>query len=87
MATLAPHQPADLAPMHWTEGNPSDDQLAHIPGEAGWPIIGNTFRMLADPHGMAKSMVEKYGRVCASATSSRVMICSDVKVTSVPMTA
>lgn len=63
MATLAPHQPADLAPTHWTEGNPSDDQLAHIPGEAGWPIIGNTFRMLADPHGMAKSMVEKYGRV------------------------
>ena len=63
MATLASHQPADLAPTHWTEGNPSDDQLAHIPGEAGWPIIGNTFRMLADPHGMAKSMVEKYGRV------------------------
>ncbi|MBL45460.1 cytochrome P450 [Erythrobacter sp. SN021] len=63
MATLASHQPADLAPTHWTEGNPSDDELAHIPGEAGWPIIGNTFRMLADPHGMAKSMVEKYGRV------------------------
>ena len=63
MATLAPHQPADLAPMHWTEGNPSDDQLAHIPGEAGWPLVGNTFKMLADPHGMAKSMVEKYGRV------------------------
>ncbi|AXK43367.1 cytochrome P450 [Erythrobacter aureus] len=63
MATLASHQPADLAPTHWTEGNPSDDELAHIPGEAGWPIIGNTFRMLADPHGMAKSMVDKYGRV------------------------
>ena len=63
MATLASHQPADLAPMHWTEGNPSDDELAHIPGEAGWPLVGNTFKMLADPHGMAKSMVEKYGRV------------------------
>ncbi|WP_417320987.1 cytochrome P450 [Erythrobacter aureus] len=63
MATLASHQPADLAPTHWTEGNPRDDELAHIPGEAGWPIIGNTFRMLADPHGMAKSMVEKHGRV------------------------
>ena len=63
MATLASHQPADLAPTHWTEGNPSDDELAHIPGEAGWPLVGNTFKMLADPHGMAKSMVEKYGRV------------------------
>ena len=63
MATLASHQPADLAPTHWTEGNPGDDELAHIPGEAGWPLVGNTFKMLADPHGMAKSMVEKYGRV------------------------
>jgi cytochrome P450 len=63
MATLAPHQPAEAVPSHWTEGNPDPDELAHIPGEAGWPIVGNTFKMLADPHGMAKKMVAKYGKV------------------------
>ncbi len=60
MATLAAHQ---TAPTHWTQGNPGEDALAHIPGEKGWPIVGNTFRMLADPHGMARAMVAKYGRV------------------------
>ncbi len=63
MATLAAHQSVATAPSHWTEGNPSDDALAHIPGEKGWPIVGNTFKMLADPHGMAKALVAKYGRV------------------------
>ncbi|KWV93658.1 cytochrome P450 [Erythrobacter sp. AP23] len=63
MATLAPHQPAEAIPSHWTEGNPDEDSLAHIPGEKGWPLVGNTFKMLADPHGMARRMVEKYGRV------------------------
>ena len=63
MATLAPHQPVEATPAHWTEGNPAPDALAHIPGEGGWPIVGNTFKMLADPHGMAKKMVAKYGKV------------------------
>ncbi|WP_370190784.1 cytochrome P450 [Qipengyuania sp.] len=63
MATLAAHQPTEAAPTHWTEGNPDAHALAHIPGEKGWPLVGNTFRMLADPHGMAKAMVEKYGKV------------------------
>jgi cytochrome P450 len=63
MATLAPHQSAETAPSHWQEGNPGDDALAHIPGEGGWPIVGNTFKMLADPHGQTRRMVEKYGRV------------------------
>ena len=39
----------DFVPKHWSEKLP-DDALDHIPGEAGWPIVGNTFRMLADPH-------------------------------------
>ncbi|MBX7500717.1 cytochrome P450 [Qipengyuania sp. YG27] len=63
MATLAAHQPTETLPTHWTEGNPDADALAHIPGEKGWPLVGNTFRMLADPHGMARAMVEKYGKV------------------------
>ncbi|WP_128891795.1 cytochrome P450 [Erythrobacter sp. HKB08] len=66
MATLAPHHPAETAPTHWTEGNPSDDALAHIPGEGGWPLVGNTFKMLADPHAFTRRMVETYGRVYKS---------------------
>ena len=70
MATLAP-KPAEAkakpTPLkqnpfpHWNEGNPQDEAIAHIPGEAGWPLVGNTLKMLADPHGFAADMVEKYG--------------------------
>ena len=63
MATLAAHDPT---PTHWTEGVPSDDQLAHIPGEAGWPIVGNTLKMLKDPHAFTQRMVDTYGRVYKS---------------------
>lgn len=60
MATSAAHDPI---PTHWTEGNLNDDQLAHIPGEGGWPLVGNTFRMLKDPHAFTRHMVRTYGRV------------------------
>jgi len=68
MATLAaPPDEAQTAeqdpPHHWTEGRLNEADLAHIPGEAGWPIVGNTFRMLADPHAFAREMVAKYGKV------------------------
>ncbi len=63
MATLAAHTSIGARPAHWTQGNPSDAELAHIPGESGWPLVGNTFRMLADPHGFTRAMVDKYGRV------------------------
>lgn len=60
MATLAAHRPAEFT--HWTQRQP-DEALDHIPGESGWPIVGNTFRMLADPHGFARRMYETYGPV------------------------
>ena len=60
MATLASHE---RVPTHWTEGNPTNDELAHIPGEGGWPLVGNTFRMLKDPHSFARQMVQTHGRV------------------------
>lgn len=55
--------PPPAPPAHWSEGNPTAADLAHIPGEGGWPIVGNTFRMLADPHAFTRRMVETYGRV------------------------
>ncbi len=67
MATLADSPQAieekpEFHPKHWTEKLP-EDALDHIPGEAGWPIVGNTFRMLANPHAFVKEMVAKYGKV------------------------
>ena len=37
--------------------------LAHIPGEDGWPVVGNTLKMLRDPVGRAEAMHRKYGPV------------------------
>lgn len=63
MATLAPSQPVDTAPTHWTEGVPDEAAIAHIPGEAGWPIVGHTFNQLRDPHAFTRRMVDTYGQV------------------------
>ena len=65
MATLAahPHATAEAAFSHWSEGNPTEADLAHIPGEGGWPVVGNTFKMLADPHGFVARRIAQYGKV------------------------
>ena len=67
MATLAhPHTAADPAiqpPRHWREGVPGDADLAHIPGDGGWPLVGNTFTMLADPHAFVRRMIATHGPV------------------------
>ncbi|MDB5484658.1 MAG: putative cytochrome family protein, partial [Tardiphaga sp.] len=30
---------------------PRPGALAHIPGDEGWPIVGRTFEVLANPRG------------------------------------
>lgn len=60
-ATPPAHDPA-FRPTHWTQRLP-DEALAHIPGDGGLPLVGNTFKMLADPPKFAREMVAKYGRV------------------------
>lgn len=63
MATLA-KPPLKQNPFkHWSKGIPDEDALAHIPGESGWPLVGNTLTMLADPHAFADRMIETYGKV------------------------
>src|SRR5262245_19917051 len=42
---------------------PPRHALSHIPGEDGWPIVGNTFAALKDPIGHAEAMYRKYGPV------------------------
>lgn len=63
MATLVQHQPAAARPTHWGKGNPSLEDLSHIPGDDGLPIVGNTFRILADPPAFIRKMVAEHGRV------------------------
>jgi cytochrome P450 len=59
MATLAPEFPAFT---HWSQRQPAH-VLDHIPGEDGWPIIGTTLELLADPIGYGEKMRAKYGNV------------------------
>ncbi|MBV7258970.1 cytochrome P450 [Erythrobacter crassostreae] len=63
MATLAKTDSAEPTFDHWSEGVPPEEAIAHIPGEAGWPVIGNTFTQLADPHAFTQRMIETYGKV------------------------
>jgi cytochrome P450 len=59
MATLAPSAPAFT---HWSQSQPKG-VLDHIPGESGWPILGNTLQLLADPIGFGNRMRATYGNV------------------------
>jgi cytochrome P450 len=40
--------------------------LDHIPGEDGWPIVGNTLSVLRDPLAAANAMYRRYGPVYRS---------------------
>ena len=69
MATLAPKlDDTQDSPTftHWNDGRPEEGALDHIPGDAGWPVVGNTFTMLADPHAFAKRMIDTHGKVYKS---------------------
>lgn len=55
----------EIAPelTHWSEGGPSAEDLEHIPGQAGLPVVGDTISLLKDPHGFGERMVDLYGPV------------------------
>jgi hypothetical protein len=40
--------------------------LSHIPGEDGWPILGCTLPLLADPKGFVERRAKRYGLVYRS---------------------
>ena len=56
---------SEAANPHWAKRAGKSD-LSHIPGENGWPVIGTTLRMLRDPVGYGRHMVETYGPVFRS---------------------
>src|SRR3954451_7317060 len=45
---------------------PKRAALAHIPGDEGWPIVGRTLEILADPKGHVEKMAAAYGLVYRS---------------------
>ena len=47
---------------HWLPRQ-SGNALEHIPGEDGWPVIGNTLKLLADPAAYGRRMRAKYGDI------------------------
>lgn len=62
MATLAAEAPTYT---HWSQSQPRQ-ALDHIPGEDGWPVLGNTLPLLADPIGFGARMRATYGDVFRS---------------------
>jgi cytochrome P450 len=40
--------------------------LAHIPGTEGWPVVGSTLALLADPKGEVERLSARFGRVYRS---------------------
>src|SRR3954463_1920453 len=45
---------------------PRRNSLTHIPGDEGWPLIGKTLDVLADPKGQVERSSAKYGLVYRS---------------------
>jgi cytochrome P450 len=45
---------------------PKRNSLTHIPGDEGWPLVGKTLEVLADPKGQVERMHAKYGPVYRS---------------------
>src|SRR6201746_2110888 len=45
---------------------PKRNSLTHIPGDEGWPLIGKTLDVLADPKGQVERSSAKYGLVYRS---------------------
>src|SRR6516164_8232753 len=40
---------------------PKRGSLKHIPGDEGWPLVGKTLQVLADPKGHVERHAAKYG--------------------------
>jgi cytochrome P450 len=57
-----PRADSYAANPHWLPPLP-DAATDHVPGTDGWPIIGDTFKLLADPPKYLNDMVETYGPI------------------------
>ena len=55
-----------VASPAYTFTPPRRNSLTHIPGDEGWPLIGKTLEVLADPKGQVERQAKKYGLVYRS---------------------
>src|ERR1700743_775860 len=55
-----------VAPPALSFKPPKRNTLTHIPGDEGWPVIGKTLDVLADPKGQVERSAAKYGLVYRS---------------------
>ncbi len=55
-----------VAYPEFTYTPPKRNSLTHIPGDEGWPIIGKTLHVLADPKGQVERAAAQYGLVYRS---------------------
>src|SRR6478752_1602514 len=51
----------NVASPVYTFTPPKRNSLTHIPGDEGWPLIGKTLEVLADPKGQVERQSAKYG--------------------------
>ena len=61
---------------------PKRNSLTHIPGDEGWPFIGKTLQVLADPKGHVERNAAQYGLVYRShlfGETSLVLLGPDAK--------
>jgi cytochrome P450 len=65
VATVLPAQ-IRRAPRH---------ALAHIPGDEGWPLVGRTLHVLADPKGEAERMAARFGPVYRTRLLGETGVC------------
>jgi cytochrome P450 len=47
---------------------PPLESLAHIPGTEGWPLVGSTLALLADPRGLVERLAARFGPVYRTRT-------------------
>jgi cytochrome P450 len=48
--------------------------LEHIPGDDGWPIIGDTFALLADPKGFVERRAQRFGLIYRTSAYGHVNV-------------
>ena len=57
-----PYEHTIAANSHWLP-MPTRGSIDHLPGDDGFPLIGNTLRVLRDPIGFTERMVARHGPV------------------------
>ncbi len=58
MASIAADEPRYT---HWSQRQPANS-LDHIPGDDGWPVVGTTFKQLADRSGSTAGCAKPMAR-------------------------